>query len=142
MAKKKAPKKKELENKLKALEKKVEKRVMGARPPGRPTIQEEFRRLCGISYEKRQALIDNMMKQALDFFEAGECTLEDINKYIKKAIWPLLFQEYKDGLSGNQQSRQFLINKIVANAQIKIADDGKAPELVLQFKDKDANKEK
>jgi len=133
MAKKrKAPTKTEIAERVQELSKQIDKQTNKKRP-GRPNYKQEFKALCGISYEKREALIEEMMQKAMDCFRDGVTDIEEVNKYIRKGVWPLLYQTYADALSGNQQARQFLINKVVANASVKVEGEVKTPEVTINL---------
>ena len=128
----------ELAERVKDLSKKIDKQE-NKKKPGRPNYREEFKRLCGISYDKRAALIDEMYEKAMELFVAGETSLEEVSDYIRKGVWPLLYQTYADALSGNQTARQFLINKVVANASVKVEGEAKTPVVEVNLGEESSN---
>ena len=134
--KKKAPTKVQIEARINELSKAIDKQTNKKRP-GRPGYKDEFKKLCGIDFDHRAALIEDMLQRAMVHFNSGECSLEEVNKYIRKGIWPLLYQTYADALSGSVVARHFLINKVVANAQIKVEGEEKTPEITINLGEKE-----
>lgn len=100
---------------------------------GRPTLEEEFKKMVGLPADVARELIDGLLVEAIEKHHKGKTELQEIIDFIDRAIYPLLYGEIKRGLLGDKDSRRYILDKRIPKAsEDKTAETPKRVTILLQ----------